>query len=93
MYQYFPKVFGVAPWKATYLKDAERDHTFEHAEPVNRMAQEWNRRSGYQVEVPMFSVDERRLCLCSKRWQTATPYNSLQLFPAIARDTWRSIYK
>ena len=40
--------------------DAEREHTFEHAEWVNRIAQEWYRRCGYQVlEIPMVSVDER----------------------------------
>ena len=31
-YQYFPKVFVLPPWKAIYKNDAERDHTFEHAE-------------------------------------------------------------
>jgi predicted ATPase len=59
-YQYFPKVFVLPPWKAIYVKDAERDHTFEHAESVNRIAQEWYCRCGYQiVEVPKVSVDER----------------------------------
>jgi predicted ATPase len=59
-YQYFPTVFVLPPWKAIYENDAERDHTFEHAESVNRIAQEWYRRCGYQVlEVPMVSVDER----------------------------------
>jgi hypothetical protein len=59
-YQYFPKVFVLPPWKAIYVKDAERDHTFEHAESVNRVAQEWYCRCGYQVvEVPKVSVDER----------------------------------
>ncbi len=59
-YQYFPKVFVLPPWKAIYVNDAERDHTFDHAESVNRIAQEWYRRRGYQVlEVPMVSVVER----------------------------------
>ena len=59
-YRYFPKVFVLPPWRAIYQNDAERDHTFEHAEWVNRIAQEWYRRCGYQVvEVPMVSVDER----------------------------------
>jgi predicted ATPase len=59
-YQYFPKVFVLPPWKAIYENDAERDHTFEHAESVNRIAQAWYRRCGYQIlEVPMVSVDER----------------------------------
>ena len=59
-YQYFPKVFVLSPWKAIYKNDAERDHTFEHAQLVNRIAREWDLRCGYQVlEVPMVSVDER----------------------------------
>lgn len=59
-YQYFPKVFLLPPWQAIYVNDAERDHTFEHAESVHRMALEWYRRCGYQVlEVPRVSVDQR----------------------------------
>jgi predicted ATPase len=38
--QYFPKVLVLPPWKAVSVNDAERDHTFEHAEWVNRIAQE-----------------------------------------------------
>ena len=40
-YQYFPKVFVLPPWKAIYENDAERDHTFEHARLVDRIAREW----------------------------------------------------
>jgi predicted ATPase len=59
-YQYYSKVFVLPPWKAIYVTDAERDHTFEHAEWVNSITQEWYRRCGYQVlEVPMVSVNER----------------------------------
>jgi len=59
-YQYCSKVFVLPPWKAIYVNDAERDHTFEHAESVNTIVQEWYRRCGYHVlEVPMASVDER----------------------------------
>ena len=59
-YRYFSKVFVLPPWKAIYVNDAERDHTFEHAESVNRITQEWYRRCGYHViEVPMVPVDER----------------------------------
>jgi predicted ATPase len=59
-YQYCSKVFVLPPWKAIYVTDAERDHTFEHAESVNTIAQEWYRRCGYQVlEVPKVSVEER----------------------------------
>ena len=48
------------PWKAIYVNDAERDHTFEHAESVNRITQEWYRRCRYQiVDVPWVSVAEQ----------------------------------
>jgi predicted ATPase len=39
-YHYCSKVFLLPPWKAIYVNDAERDHTFEHAEWVNRITQE-----------------------------------------------------
>jgi predicted ATPase len=42
-YQAAP-VFVLPPWKAIYVTDAERDHTFEHAEAVDRITQEWYRR-------------------------------------------------
>jgi len=59
-YPYWSKVFVLPPWQAIYVNDAERDHTFEHAESVNTIAQEWYRRCGYQViEVPTVSVTER----------------------------------
>jgi predicted ATPase len=59
-YQYFPKVFLLPPWKEIYTNDAERDHTFEHAEWVNSITQEWYHRCRYQlIEVPKVSVDER----------------------------------
>ena len=60
-YQYFPKVFHLPPWKEIYTNDAERDHTFAHAEWVNRITQAWYRRLGcYQlIELPKVSVAER----------------------------------
>ena len=59
-YPYYSKVFVLPPWKEIYENDAERDHTFEHAEWVHRTAQQWYRRCGYQViEVPRASVDDR----------------------------------
>ena len=60
-YRFFPKVFLLPPWKAIYVNDAERDHTFEHAEWVNSITQEWYRRlDRYQlIEVPKVSVAER----------------------------------
>jgi predicted ATPase len=59
-YQYCSKVFVLPPWKAIYGNDAERDHTFEHAESVYGITQEWYRRCRYQlIEVPKVSVAER----------------------------------
>jgi|SRR5882672_3510441 len=59
-YQYCSKVFVLPPWKAIYVNDAERDHTFEYAESVHGALQDWYRRCGYQViEVPKVSVAER----------------------------------
>ena len=59
-YEYFSTVFVLPPWKAIYVTDAERDHTFEHAESVYNVTQEWYRRCGYQlIEVPQLSVAER----------------------------------
>jgi predicted ATPase len=58
--QYCSKVFVLPPWQAIYVNDAERDHTFEHAESVSRIAQDWYHRCGYQVlEVPKVSVPQR----------------------------------
>jgi predicted ATPase len=72
-YEYFPKVFVLPPWKAIYVNDAERDHSFEHAVTVNRIAQEWYRRCGYQVlEVPTVSVDERCTFVLEALKQSAT---------------------
>ena len=60
-YPYCSKVFVLPPWKEIYVNDAERDHTFEHAEWVYDITREWYRRLGrYQlIEVPRISVAER----------------------------------
>jgi len=60
-YQYFPKVFLLPPWKEIYTNDAERDHTFEHAEWANSITQAWyHRLDRYQlIELPKVSVAER----------------------------------
>jgi predicted ATPase len=60
-YQYCSKIFLLPPWKAIYVNDDERDHTFEHAELVYGIMREWYRRLGrYQIiEVPKVSVSER----------------------------------
>jgi predicted ATPase len=59
-YPYCATVFVLPPWQAIYTTDAERDHTFAHAEAVYDTVQAWYRRCGYQlVEVPKVSVAER----------------------------------
>jgi predicted ATPase len=60
-YSYCPNVFVLPPWKAIYVNDAERDHTFEHAEWVYHVTRKWYRRlGGYRlIEVPKVSVEER----------------------------------
>jgi predicted ATPase len=60
-YKYNSKVFILPPWQAIYATDAERDHTFEHAERVYGIMQQWYRRLGtYQlIEVPKMPVAER----------------------------------
>jgi len=53
-------VFVLPPWKAIYVNDAERDHTFEHVESVHRITLEWYRRCGYTlIEIPRVSVTDR----------------------------------
>ncbi len=57
---YFPKVFVLPPWQAIYVNDGERDHTFEHAEAVDRSLRAWCRRCRYDlIEVPRVPVAER----------------------------------
>jgi predicted ATPase len=60
-YQCCSKVFVLPPWKAIYVNDDERDHTFEHAEWVYGTVLDWYRRlDRYQViEVPKVSIAER----------------------------------
>ena len=59
-YQYYPKAFRLPPWNEIYVNDAERDHTFEHAEWVDSITQAWYRRCGYElIEVPKVAVAER----------------------------------
>ncbi len=59
-YQYGSRVFVLPPWRAIYTNDDERHQTFEHAESVHSVTQEWYRRCGYQlIEVPTVSVEER----------------------------------
>ena len=58
-----PSPLTLTRWRhveAIYANDAERDHTFEHAESVNSTVQQWYRRCRYQlIEVPKVAVAER----------------------------------
>src|SRR4029453_12535873 len=60
-YQYCSKVFLLPPWREIYANDAERDHTFEHAESVYSTVQEWycRLRQYRLIEVPKVSIAER----------------------------------
>jgi predicted ATPase len=59
-YPYCSTVFVLPPWQEIYANDAERDHTFAHAEAVHGTVQAWYRRCRYQLlEVPKVSVAER----------------------------------
>ncbi len=60
-YPYVPKVFLLPSWQAIYTNDAERDHTFEHAEWVYSITLAWyHRLDRYQlIELPKVSVAER----------------------------------
>lgn len=56
----YDKVFILPPWSAIYVTDAERDHTFEHAEWVDTITHERYLRCHYQLHVvPKVSVEER----------------------------------
>lgn len=53
-------VFVLPPWKAIYTTDAERDHTFEHAERVHEALMRWYARCGYALHVvPCLPARER----------------------------------
>ncbi len=53
-------VFVLPPWKAIYRTDAERDHTFEHAQRVHGEIVRWYVRCGYRIdEVPCLPVEQR----------------------------------
>jgi|GEM_PF-3730079 len=36
-----PREFVLPPWQAIYVNDAERDHTFAHAEAVHGIIRRW----------------------------------------------------
>jgi predicted ATPase len=76
-YQYYSKVFVLPPWRAIYVNDAERDHTFEHAEWVHNITQTWYHRCGYQlIGVPKVSVAERCTYVLQALANSASPSGS-----------------
>ena len=53
-------VFVLPPWKDIYTTDAERDHTFEHAERVHEALMRWYAMCGYALHVvPHLPAKER----------------------------------
>jgi predicted ATPase len=59
-YRFHSTVFLLPPWQAIYQTDAERDHSFAHAEHVYASLVRWYRLCGYALhEVPRCAVAER----------------------------------
>lgn len=59
-YRYNPRVFLFPAWRAIYVHDDLRKHSFEHAIAVHAEVRETYRRLGYViVDVPEASVVER----------------------------------
>jgi predicted ATPase len=59
-YPFHGTVFVLPPWEAIYRTDAERDHTFAHAQRVHADLVRWYRRCGYGLhELPRIGVAER----------------------------------
>ena len=58
--KYSGTVFVLPPWSDIYRTDAERDHSFDHAERVHCEVVRWYRTCGYEVhEVPRLPVEQR----------------------------------
>jgi predicted ATPase len=58
--RFWPTVFVLPPWKAIYTRDAERDHSFEHAVVVHERIVAWYGQCGHAVhEVPRLPVAQR----------------------------------
>ena len=57
---FYRTVFVLPPWRDIYTTDAERDHTFEHAERVHAALMRWYAKCGYTAHVlPCLPVKER----------------------------------
>jgi predicted ATPase len=60
LYRFHPTVFLLPPWAAIYQTDAERDHTFAHAEYVYSCLITWYRWCGFTLsQVPCVNVVQR----------------------------------
>jgi predicted ATPase len=54
------EILVLPPWETIYVTDAERDHTFAHAQAVHGQFVTWYRSCGYQlIEVPCLTVQQR----------------------------------
>ena len=49
-FKFHKTVFVLPPWEAIYQTDAERDHTFEHAQRVHTSIVRWYGRCAYSIE-------------------------------------------
>jgi len=59
-YTFHRVVFVLPPWKAIYVTDAERDHSFEHVARVHAQLVTWYASCGYTLhEVPRLPAVER----------------------------------
>jgi predicted ATPase len=58
--RYNPRVFLFPAWRAIYVHDELRKHSFEHAVAVHAEVQQTYRRFGYEiVEMPEATVEQR----------------------------------
>jgi predicted ATPase len=59
-YEFHHAVILLPPWEAIYRTDAERDHTFDHAQRVHLQLVRWYRWCGYEVtDLPRVGVAQR----------------------------------
>jgi len=60
-------VFVAPPWRAIYVTDAARDHTFEHCERVHEALLRCYAEAGYRLlELPRSSIEARAAWLLAR---------------------------